>query len=197
MRYSQDRLRVGLVTADVDELVRQRLRALRQNRKLSLDDLAARTGVGPSTISRIETGQRSVSLDVIVPLARELGIALDELVATERDEDVVIRPQGTPWTDRLTVWSLSRPGSSIGAYKMRFEPGGEAPEPQVHPGRDWMFVIEGTVSLTLGERTILVHAGESAEFSTMTPHAVAASRGPADVVMIFDSHGEQAHLHHR
>lgn len=177
---------------DVDELVRARLRAMRQHHGWSLGDLAARTGVGASTISRIETGQRSVSLDVLVPLARELGVGVDELVASETDDDVVIRPVPVDWNG-VTVWPLSRPTSEMAAFKMRLEPTDDPPDPQVHPGHDWLFVMDGAVEVTLGPRTIVVRAGESAEFSTMTPHAVSALGGPADVVMVFDREGARLH----
>jgi len=52
---------------DIEHLVRTRLRSLRTTLGLSLDDLAARTNLSPSTISRIETGKRSISLDVLLP----------------------------------------------------------------------------------------------------------------------------------
>lgn len=180
----------------VDDLVRQRLRALRQHHNWSLDELAERTGVGPSTISRVETGQRSVSLDIVIPLARELGIAIDELVKTEDNDDVVIRPEESH-SNGMTVWPLSRPESSVTAYKIQFHPRDEPPQQQVHPGHDWMFVLEGSVRLALGDREIIVREGESAEFSTMTPHAATAVDQPATAIMIFDAHGERAHLNSR
>ena len=49
--------------------------------------------------------------------------------------------------------------------------------------------------LSLGEREITVEAGEAAEFATMTPHAFAAIDGPAELIMIFDREGHQAHVH--
>ena len=50
--------------------------------------------------------------------------------------------------------------------------------------------------LSLGEREIIVEAGESAEFATMTPHTFAAIDGPAEVITIFDRDGQRAHVHH-
>lgn len=182
---------------DIDATARARLRAIRQSLGWSLDDLAERASVGPSTISRIETGNRALSLDVLVPLARALGIGVDVLVAPDDDEDVVIRPSPSDHGN-MTIWPLSRPDSSTTAFKFRLEPHDPTeslPEPQVHPGYDWMFVIEGRVLLMLGERRIVVEAGESAEFSTMTPHAMVAIERPAETIMIFDRHGERAHLH--
>lgn len=178
---------------NVEELVRTRLRAIRQHRGLSLDELAGRSGVGASTISRIETGNRSISLDVLVPLARELGVGVDELLASEDDSDVVIRPQPNDWHG-MTIWPLSKPGSQMVSFKVRLEPVDIDPEPQVHPGHDWMFVIDGAIELTLGERKIRVAQNESAEFSTMTPHAFQAIGEPAEVLMVFDRHGAHAHL---
>jgi quercetin dioxygenase-like cupin family protein len=66
----------------------------------------------------------------------------------------------------------------------------------VHPGHDWFFVLDGRVRLVLGEREIVVEAGEAAEFATMTPHALAAIDGPAELIMIFDRDGHRAHVHH-
>lgn len=179
--------------SSIDELVRARLRAIRRHLGWSLDDLAMRSGVGASTISRIETGHRTISFDVLIPLARELDVTVDELVATDRPDDVVIRPE-PQHTPGRTVWALSRPGSATVAVKMRFEPDAPRVQPQVHPGHDFMFVLDGTVRLTLGEQELVVQTGESAEFSTMTPHAVAAIDHPADVLMVFDRAGAESHL---
>lgn len=181
--------------ADIEQVVRSRLRSLRVASGLSLDELAARTNLSASTISRVETGRRAISLDVLVPLARALQIDLDTLLDVRDDDDVVIRP--TPSTcGPMTTWSLSRPTSTTGAVKMRIEPTAEDPVQQVHPGHDWMFVIEGRVRLLLGERQIVVETGEAAEFSTMTPHAFAALHAPAEVIMLFDREGHRAHVHH-
>ena len=194
LQYSQDTGSLDRMTQSVDDLVRSRLRAIRQHLGWSLDDLAAKTGVGASTISRIETGRRTISFDVLVPLARGLDVSVDELIANDQHDEVVIRPE-PHHSPGMTVWTLSRPGSAMQAVKMRFEPNAPDPEPQVHPGHDFMFVLEGTVRLTLGGVDHVVTAGESAEFSTMTPHAVVAVDRPAEVLMIFDRDGALAHLH--
>lgn len=179
--------------SDVEQLVRARLRSLRTTQGLSLDELAARSHLSASTISRLETGRRSVSLDVLLPLARALQVDLDVLLAAADDQDVVIRPQADR-SGAHTVWPLSRGTSSTVALKMRVTPTGRPVEQRVHPGHDWFFVLEGQVLLHLGDREIVVAAGEAAEFSTMTPHAVAALDGPAELIMLFDRGGERAHL---
>jgi transcriptional regulator with XRE-family HTH domain len=180
---------------EVEQIVRTRLRALRTTLGLSLGDLAERANLSPSTISRIETGKRAISLDVLLPLASALQVDLDLLLAVHGDDDVVLRPRPSTSGDR-TTWMLSRPTDSRIAIKMRLEPSTDATEPRVHPGHDWFFVLDGRVRLVLGEREVVVEAGEAAEFATMTPHALAAIDGPAELIMIFDRDGHRAHVHH-
>ncbi len=179
---------------DIEQVVRARLRSLRNTLGLSLDELAARANLSPSTISRVETGKRTISLDVLVPLAAALQVDLDALLDVHQDGDVVIRP--TPSTSgKRTTWMLNRPTGNVIAIKMRLTPTRRRPEQRVHPGRDWFFVLEGRVRLSLGERDIIVETGEAAEFGTMTPHAFAAIDGPAELIMIFDRDGQHAHVH--
>lgn len=179
---------------DIERVVRTRLRSLRTTLGLSLDDLSAKTNLSPSTISRIETGKRTISLDVLLPLAGALQIDLDELLDTSGDEDVVIRPVPDR-SGKRTTWMLSRPTGNTTAIKMRLEPTRRAPEQRVHPGHDWFVVTEGRVRLSLGDRHIVVETGEAAEFNTMTPHAVAALGGPAELIMILGRDGQRAHVH--
>ncbi len=181
--------------AEIEQVVRTRLRSLRNTLGLSLDELAARTNLSASTISRVETGRRTISLDILLPLAAALQVNLDALLDVRSDDDVVIRPVPTSSGAR-TTWLLSRPTTSMIAVKMRLEPARKPEEQRVHPGHDWFFVIIGQVRLSLGEREIIVESGESAEFATMTPHAFAAIDGPAELIMIFDRDGQRAHVHH-
>ncbi|GAA3351551.1 helix-turn-helix transcriptional regulator [Amorphoplanes nipponensis] len=182
---------------DLDALVRKRIRGLRVARGWSLDDLAARCWLSPSTLSRIETGHRRIALDQLAPIARALGTTLDQLVEPVADEDVVIRPHRDE-TRGLTTWLLSRdpglPGVTVAKIRVS-RPVRETAELGVHPGKDWFTVLSGTVELRLGERTILVRAGEAAEFSTMIPHAFGGHDGPAELICILDHDGQRSHLH--
>ncbi|MFC5000119.1 helix-turn-helix domain-containing protein [Dactylosporangium cerinum] len=180
---------------ELDGLVRKRIRGLRIAKGWSLDDLASRCYLSPSTLSRIETGHRRIALDQLAPIARALGTTLDQLVESMDDEDVVIRPRRDV-AHGMTTWMLTRePGPhGVSVAKMRVSravPG----ELRVHPGKDWFTVLSGTIELRLGERTILVETGQAAEFSTMTPHAFGAHGGPAEILCIFDHDGERTHLH--
>jgi DNA-binding XRE family transcriptional regulator/quercetin dioxygenase-like cupin family protein len=179
---------------EIGQVVRARLRSLRNTLGLSLDDLAERANLSPSTISRIETGKRAISLDVLLPLAGALQVDLDALLLVDNDDDVVIHPVPSSSGGR-TTWMLSRPTGTTIAAKIRLEPTTRIAEQRVHPGHDWFFVTEGTVQLLLGEREILVRTGEAAEFATMTPHSITARDEPAELIMIFDREGQRAHVH--
>jgi len=186
--------------ANVDTLVRQRIRGLRVARGWSLDDLARRCHVSPSNLSRIETGHRRIALDQLAVIARALGTTLDQLVdSAAGDDDVVIRPRRDV-VRGATTWLLSSPDRApygVSVAKLRIT----APTPplgpddlRVHPGRDWFTVLSGTARLQLGDRIILVETGEAAEFSCMTPHAIGAHGGPVEILAILDHDGDRAHI---
>ncbi|MEU4221469.1 helix-turn-helix transcriptional regulator [Actinoplanes sp. NPDC026623] len=180
---------------ELDAIVRQRIRGLRAARGWSLDDLASRCYLSPSTLSRIETGHRRIALDQLAPIARALGTTLDHLVESVDDDDVVIRPHRDEARGR-TTWLLSRESGPGGVAVAKIRVTRPAPaDLRVHPGRDWFTVLSGTVMLRLGERTILVGTGEAAEFSTMVPHSFGAHDGPAEMLCILDHDGRRTHLH--
>ncbi|MGH9265430.1 MAG: helix-turn-helix domain-containing protein [Acidimicrobiales bacterium] len=181
----------------IESTVRRRLRSLRLARGWSLDELARRSYIGASTISRIETGHRRVALDQLVSLAHALDTTVDELLAGDDEQgDVIIRPTRDV-VRGVTVWTLTRPDDPSGRIvaKMRLPKLKREPEPRVHPGRDWFYVLDGVAHLLLGERHHLIQTGQAAEFDTMTPHWILGEGAPVDILTIFDHHGERAHLH--
>ncbi|WP_024793998.1 helix-turn-helix domain-containing protein [Tomitella biformata] len=182
--------------SDLDSTVRMRIRSLRQARGWSLDRLAERAFLSPSTLSRIETGHRRISLDQLTSLARALGTTLDQLVESIDDDDVVIRPQRDERRGQ-TSWLLNRgaEGTTVAKIRVTEEPlGGGRDQMGVHPGKDWFTVLSGTVALLLGERIIRVETGQAAEFSTMIPHAIKAFGGPAEILCILNHEGQRSHL---
>ncbi len=180
----------------VEDIARRRIRSLRTSRGWTLDELARRSFISASTISRIETGHRRLAIDQLADLAKALETTVDELLGDENDEEVVIRPIRSKSENGALYWPLTRHHDPSGrsVTKMRFPASKKQPDPKVHPGRDWFYVLEGTARLVLGEREHLVETGQAAEFNTMTPHWIAGYGGPVDVLMIFDHHGESAHL---
>jgi transcriptional regulator with XRE-family HTH domain len=180
----------------IEDLARRRLRSLRLARGWTLDDLARRSHIGASTISRMETGQRRLAIDNLADLAKALETTVDDLLTDVSEDDVVIRPSRGLAGNGAIQWPLSRPNDPSGRIvaKMRIPASKKEANPQVHPGREWFYVIDGTARLLLGQREYLVEAGQAAEFDTMTPHWVAGVGRAVEVLSIFDRHGEQAHL---
>ncbi|MFC8448701.1 helix-turn-helix domain-containing protein [Kitasatospora sp. NPDC057223] len=177
----------------LDSLVRKRIRALRSAHGWSLDDLAARCHLSPSTLSRIETGHRRIALDQLTAIARALGTSLDQLVETA-DDDVVSNPSHHA-ARGLTQWTLREdPGVTVARMRLTDPPPDGPAALKAHPGREWFTVLSGTVVLLLGERRLRVEQGQAAEFPTMVPHAVGAVGGPAEIIGIFDREGRRTHL---
>src|SRR4051794_41575875 len=103
-------------TADVLARVGPRLRRLRQRRELTLTAVAGRTGISKSTLSRLESGQRKPSLEVLLPLAETYHLPLDELVGAPRAGDPRVRSRPRTRHGR-PVFPLTQPSSRTAAWK--------------------------------------------------------------------------------
>ena len=180
---------------NIEAIARQRVRSLRLARGWSLDQLASRSNIGASTISRLETGHRRLAIDQLVDLARALETTVDQIIGSDDEQDVIIRPTRTQNSDGVVHWPLTGHDDPSGRVvaKMRI-PASRKPAARMHPGRDWFYVLEGTARLLLGDREHLVEAGQAAAFDTMTPHCITGHRAPVEILTIFDRHGEEAHL---
>lgn len=180
----------------MDELQRlgPRLRAARQDRGWTLDELAGRAGISVSTLSRLESGKRQASLELLLPLTRQLGVRIDDLLETP-DPDPRVRRRAIR-RDGMTIAPLTREESEVRAFKITYLPGAPERELQVHEGHEWLYVLSGRLQLALGEQELVLTRGEAAEFDTTTPHRMrAVGSRPAEVVSIFNTVGERLHLH--
>ncbi|MET0303449.1 MAG: helix-turn-helix domain-containing protein [Microbacteriaceae bacterium] len=169
-----------------------RLRELRRRRDLSLETLGERTGISPSTLSRLESGKRRAQLDLLLPIARALDASLDEIVgAADRDPRVHRRSRRS---NGIVVTPLSRPGASTHVAHIRYSATPGAPSQRVHEGRDWVYVLSGRLRLLLGDQDLVLEPGEAAEFATTTPHWMGSTgEGPVEVLGMFGPHGELEH----
>ncbi|WP_371811890.1 MULTISPECIES: helix-turn-helix domain-containing protein [Micrococcaceae] len=171
-----------------------RLRAARQRLNWTLEELAERAGMSVSTLSRLESGKRQSSLELLLPLTRQLGISIDELVR-ERAPDPRVRRQAYRRNGILIV-PLAPESSPVHTYKMTYPPRKKAPEQGVHPGFEWLYVVSGKIQLLLGDEELVLASGEAAEFDTTIPHSVsAAGSRPAEVISIFNREGAKFHTH--
>ncbi|MER5784512.1 helix-turn-helix transcriptional regulator [Streptomyces mobaraensis] len=177
-----------------------RLRAIRRRRGSTLEQLAELTGMSVSTLSRIESGLRRPTLDVLLPLARAYRMPLDELVGAPETGDPRVHPR--PVTRDGAVWiPLSRGSGGLNAFKQILPVPARVPEhldQRTHEGHEWIYVLVGELRLALGEKDFRLGAGEAAEFDTRVPHAVAnVGRRPLELLVLFGPQGERVHLRAR
>jgi transcriptional regulator with XRE-family HTH domain len=187
------------MVTDLDEAltaVGHRLRALRRERELTLVDISAVAGISVSTLSRLESGARRPTLELLLPLARAYQVTLDELVDAPPTGDprIHLRPIRR---NGMTMLALTRRAGGIQAYKIVI-PGvsrRKRPDPQTHEGYEWLYVLNGRLRLVLGEQDLVLAPGEAAEFDTRVPHWFGApGPGPVEFLSLFGRQGERAHL---
>ncbi|MEV8390391.1 MULTISPECIES: XRE family transcriptional regulator [unclassified Streptomyces] len=183
-------------TEDVLGAVGPRLRALRRDRGITLADLAATTGVSESTLSRLESGQRRATLELLLPLARTYDVPLDDLVGAPRTGDPRIHLKPIKRHGMIFVPLSRRPGG-MHAFKMIIpaRPHPLEPTPQTHEGFEWLHVLNGRLRLVLGERDVTLPPGEAAEFDTSVPHWLgSADGGVVELLILFGLQGMRAHV---
>ena len=176
-----------------------RLRALRRRQDITLNDLSAATGISVSTLSRLESGARRPTLELLLPLARTFGVTLDELVDAPPTGDprVHMRPVRR---NGMTLLPLSRRAGGIQAYKIILTSADRSAEPDLktHEGYEWLYVLDGRLRVILGEHDLVLAPGEAAEFDTRTPHWFGPKDGETvEFLSLFGKQGERAHLRAR
>ncbi|MFT4265032.1 MAG: XRE family transcriptional regulator [Nocardioides sp.] len=186
--------------AELDEVLEAlgpRLRALRAERGTTLAQLAERTGISVSTLSRLESGRRRPTLELLLPLAKAHQVALDELVDAPETGDPRVRSRPIRRHGRTFLPLTRRPGG-VQAFKVIIPPedgGSRREEPRTHEGYEWIYVLSGRLHLVLGERTLDLGPGEVVEFDTRTPHLVLnLGEVPVEMIGLFGPQGERMHV---
>ena len=176
-----------------------RLRALRVRGGRTLAQLSEETGISVSTLSRLESGQRRPTLELLLPLARSHRVPLDELVGAPETGDPRVHPRPVVHHGVTSLPLTRRPGG-VQAFKQVYPPGwpGGEPEQRTHEGYDWVYVLSGRLRLVLAEHDLLLGPGEVAEFDTRTPHWFGnPGPEPAEVLALFGPQGERMHVRAR
>ncbi|HLU75118.1 MAG TPA: XRE family transcriptional regulator [Nonomuraea sp.] len=185
----------------IEEVLAQvgpRLKRLRAEHGLTLTGLAETTGISTSTLSRLESGQRRPTLELLLPIAQAYQVPLQELVGAPEVGDPRIRP--TPrQLNGMTVLPLTRQPGPLQAYKMIIPSRGDTPDPQTHEGYEWLYVLSGRLRLVLAGRDLTLKAGEAAEFDTRLPHwfGSADEQQPVEILSLFGRQGERMHIRAR
>jgi transcriptional regulator with XRE-family HTH domain len=178
---------------DVLAEVGPRLKRLRVRRGVTLTSLAEQTGISKSTLSRLESGQRKPSLELLLPLAEAHQVPLDELVGAPDVGDPRIRLKPRSRNGRM-VFPLTEQSSGVHVWKVVIPPERER-ELRTHSGHEWLYVLSGRMQLILGEHDLTMGPGEVAEFDTRLPHWFGpADDQPVEILSVHASHGERMHV---
>ncbi len=174
------------------------LRQLRLERDATLSDLAAETGISVSTLSRLESGGRKPTLELLLALAKAHRVALDELVDPPETGDPRVRMRAIKRHEMTFLPMTRRPGG-LQAFKQVLPPRPDArPDPRTHDGYEWLYVLSGRLRLVLGGRDLMLSPGEVVEFDTRTPHWLGnPGPEPAEALAIYGPQGERMHVRAR
>jgi transcriptional regulator with XRE-family HTH domain len=176
------------------DLVGPRLKRMRSQRGVTLADLSERTGISKSTLSRLETGQRRPSLELLLPLAQSYRVPLDDLVGAPEVGDPRIRLKPRSVNGR-TVLPLTQQPGGVQAWKIIIPAAQSTPELRVHDGYEWLYVLAGRIRLILGDRDLVLGVGEAAEFDTRLPHWFGSTgERSAEILSLFGRPGERMHV---
>ncbi|SOD98722.1 transcriptional regulator, XRE family with cupin sensor [Blastococcus haudaquaticus] len=171
-----------------------RLRRVRTQRDITLTQLAAATGISKSTLSRLESGQRRPSLELLLPIALAHKIPLDELIGSPEVGDPRVRFRPRNRNGRVVVPLTGQPGA-LQAWKVVLPPEQGEPELRTHEGYEWLYVLSGRMRLVLADHDITMGAGEAAEFDTRVPHWFGPAGDQAvEILSLFGRQGERIHV---
>ncbi|MFI7347279.1 helix-turn-helix domain-containing protein [Streptomyces sp. NPDC049936] len=168
-----------------------RLREVRQSRRLTLAQVAGRTGLSVSTLSRLESGKRRPSLEVLIPLTAVYRLPLDDLVGAPSVGDPRIHPRPFRRDGGVYV-PLTRDSGDVVAFKLVLpgHVGLQHVAQRSHRGYERLFVLRGRALLRLGDEVAVLGVGEATEFDTRRPHSLVSSTGEvAEVLGLFSRDG--------
>jgi transcriptional regulator with XRE-family HTH domain len=182
------------------EEIGNRVRKLRESKGLSLDDLSNLTGFDQDLLDKIEKQEVYPQLGTAIRLSKALDSAFGRLVSgvgdrlysiTRKEEErVVARSTGRAGTLKLYTYKSLAPevkGRHMEALLVMLEenPGGEL---SVHDGEEFIYVLEGTVAMQVGEDRFDLAPGDSVYYLSTTPHLIAAKTGQAQILAVLYGH---------
>ena len=154
----------------------KRLRALRNEWGLTLVQLGQQVGLSASYLSQIERGVAMPSLSRLTTIARVLDVEVGYFFEDDVSSPCVVRLNQGKKLDGatgITVELLSADPSDkeIQPYRVVCQPDASRNQPPTHPGEEFGFVLKGQLTVTVGEETFVLEAGDSIHYQTFQPHS--------------------------
>lgn len=165
----------------MENTIGQRLRFLRKERKLSLEQLSGKSGVALATLSRIENGKGSGTFKTHQRIAEAFGLSLPELYRDLRpqDQDAVLVDTRS---EEVETFNYDQKASAVLLAKqlsgkqmlpqlILIEPAGKTALEQYAPGTErWLYCLEGEISAEVGEASYHLKPGGTLYFKASLPH---------------------------
>jgi transcriptional regulator with XRE-family HTH domain len=174
-----------------------RLRTIRLHRDTTLEQLSTQTGISVSTLSRLESGQRRPTLELLLPLAQAYRVPLDELVGAPATGDPRVHPRAVQ-RDGKTWVQLARNPGGLNAFKQILPvspPHYTIRDLCEHEGYEWVYVLRGKLRLVLGEAEYTLSTGEAAEFDSAISHGYFnVGDEPLELLTILGGQGARVHM---
>jgi quercetin dioxygenase-like cupin family protein len=181
------------------EDIGQRMKAIREAKGLSLDELSHMTGFEVELLASIEKGEIQPQLGTAIKLSKALDSALgrllsgvgDKLYAVTRkgEQKVIFRStsqQGKKQVYTYKSLATEVKGRHMESFIVHLEKT-QGMERSVHDGEEFIYVLEGDVSLNIGSEHFELNPGDSAYYLSTTPHLIAAARGKATIIAVIYS----------
>jgi transcriptional regulator with XRE-family HTH domain len=159
----------------------EKIRKLRHDGKMTLQDIAGKTGYSKALISRIENDSVSPSINSLVKIASALEIKLYELfAAVEGTHPLVVKKKGrssrTLASGRIRVESLSGDGkeNKMSAVIMTFDSGADISDgkSKSHTGEEWWIVLKGDLEVVVGDNRYELNEGGSIYLNSSVTHTL-------------------------
>jgi transcriptional regulator with XRE-family HTH domain len=188
-RRSKPPLEQATEPGDLTLVVGQNLRRLRSERRLSLEELAGRSGVSRSMLSQIELGRSAPTINVLFKIAKALDQPFSTLLAEVPTGPRIVRAaqiqtissRGGQFVSRaLFSFDSRRKGE---AYELHLQPGGVRHAEAHAPGTsESLSISRGALDLTLGVAEHHLATGDAIVFDADVAH-VYRNRGRAELVI--------------
>ena len=176
-------------------ILSKKIRELREAKNLSREELAEKMGVSQSLLAQIEEGKIVPSVATLIHLSRCLGVPLKTFTGVEGEERlVVVRAHERKEVERRPRSGPSRSGyyyqalaskEGIDAFYITFE---EKTEDErvffQHEGKEFLYVLEGSLELCLDEDCVVLEPGDSASYESRYPHSLRGAGGPAKAIVV-------------
>ena len=154
----------------------KRLRELRHEQELTLAQLGRQVGLSASYLSQIERGVTMPSLSTLTTIARTLDVGVGHFFEDDVSSPRVVKSNQGKRIDDTTdaiveLLSASPSDKKIQPYRVICQPGTSRDWPPTYPGEIFCFVLEGQLTVTVGEETYVLKPGDSIHYQALQPHS--------------------------